>query len=174
MNIPKKIVDYINKAVSEAAKEAADNVKIRLEEDQKNEMLAALVGSFHGEFVGKISETASRIGIETYKKEREESVRQKYDRRLRNTKVLLREYRNLKKYSENATYKKSDSNEAMAVLEEIDNTEMEDELYVDAIKKSKDRTQIIIDHIHRMLDIYKTLCEKNNDKKGGEYSVDLS
>ena len=28
MNIPKKIVDYINKAVSEAAKEAADNVKI--------------------------------------------------------------------------------------------------------------------------------------------------
>ena len=23
-----------------------------------------------------------------------------------------------------------------------------------------------------MLDIYKTLCEKNNDKKGGEYSVD--
>lgn len=93
-------------------------------------------------------------------KEKEHKMKSRFDRRLRNTKLLLIEYRKLEIHCKDAEYKKISSN-AIDILDELDCFEFEDDVYIESIKKSKDRTDIIIKHIQKMLEAYKYLCDRS-------------
>ena len=115
------------------------------------------------------AKTGAKAAINTIEKERKKVTREWHDRRLRNTKLLLQNYRRLIEHYENAVY------DAATLEEEYTVTEMfelmsqyvyDNDLYVESIKKSAARTHIIMEHLLKMLELYKVYC---NEAPRGDY-----
>lgn len=112
----------------------------------------------------QLSEVVKQVIFE-YEKQQQENSRRKRDRRLRNTKLLLRNYNNFQVHCKNAVYtsKQLDDLGASDILDEIENIDDEG-LYVNSIKRTHDRTYIIVKHIKRALQFYRYSAERNNDE----------
>lgn len=100
--------------------------------------------------------------LSRYGEEERHSAKARYDKRLRNTKMLLRNYRELVAHSESAIY------DAAQIVEDdlFDILEMmsggrNSSYYVESIKASAARTRIIIEHVNEMLSIYEIFCERS-------------
>ena len=105
----------------------------------------------------EIVELAAKIAIEHLEAEREKQKKTKRDRRLRNTKLLLKHYRALKKHcadEKNMTIKSFDE-----YSEELDT----EDLALVSITRSKKRSQLMIQFIDRMLEVYRISCEQSNN-----------
>lgn len=102
--------------------------------------------------------------LDRIEKANKERIHSRFDRRLRNTKLLLRNYNNFKMHCNNAVYtsKQLKSMNALDILDELENID-DESLYINSIKKTRDRTYIIVKHINRMLQLYKYSVEKSND-----------
>jgi hypothetical protein len=85
------------------------------------------------------------------------------DHRLRNTKLLLKNYRTFKTHAENSVYKIENCEESvfdvLALMSDRDFYRAES--IVESIKKSAERTYIMVEHIDSMLAAYKLMCEKS-------------
>lgn len=79
----------------------------------------------------------------------------RHDRRLRNTELLLRNYKNFIVHYKNAIYssKQLKDQNAIDILDECE--DMDEELYIKSIQKSKERTNIIVNHIKAIIGYYK-------------------
>ncbi|MCI8655041.1 MAG: hypothetical protein HFJ48_04110 [Clostridia bacterium] len=98
----------------------------------------------------------------TYDKEKKDTFKMKYDKRLRNTGLLLRNYRNFKEYCSSAIYEieeavkenvKTESN-YLEIFDEIYNMD-NDITIVQSILKAKERTSIILQHIDNCIRFYE-------------------
>lgn len=97
--------------------------------------------------------------IKTYREEVERQHRLQFDKRLRNTKLLLVNYRGLLAYSESAIFEASQCDEDVYdILSLMSGKSSEQELYVESIKKSAGRTKLIIEHIKRAISDYEAYC----------------
>jgi len=128
------------------------------------------MGGSHTQFVAlskdelqDIIREAAEKGAETAVKRmaREDRVnkKKKQDRRVHNTRLLLRNYRSLKEGVENAVYEKSENIES--ILGDIEGTD-KDELVVESIKRTAGRTAVILAHIDKMLDVHRVYCNKQD------------
>lgn len=104
------------------------------------------------------AETGAKAAMDKLNQEKIERLKTRYDKRLRNTEVLLRNYRAFVIYKNDAVYS---SSKAIEILDELDSYEFEDEMYVESIKKSRDRTAIIVSHVDKMLNVFRYMCESN-------------
>lgn len=95
--------------------------------------------------------------------------KEKVDRRLHNTDLLLRNYRTLKACCENAVYE-SKKEEVTEVLDDI-MTMKDDKVIVESIKSSSKRTTIMVRHIDKMIDVYRIYCGKMSEKDKRRYKV---
>ncbi len=97
--------------------------------------------------------------------ERKRERKGRYDRRLHNTRLLLKNYRALKHHALGAVYTGGKVNEirenAIDILDSLDDERIDDRLYIDSIKRSQQRTEIIIEHIDEMLRYWKIDCEQS-------------
>lgn len=97
--------------------------------------------------------------------ERRRERKGRYDRRLHNTRLLLKNYRALKHHALGAVYTGGKVNEirenAVDILDSLDDERIDDRLYIDSIKRSQQRTEIIIEHIDEMLRYWKIDCEQS-------------
>lgn len=94
--------------------------------------------------------------------EKEKAYKSRYDRRLRNTRLLLKNYRSLRKHIEGAIYSTKQVREnAIDILDGLDEAALDDSLYVEGIKKSQQRTIIILNHVDEMLTFYRIGCEQS-------------
>lgn len=97
--------------------------------------------------------------IKTYREEIERQRKTAFDRRLRNTKLLLVNYRGLLAYSESAIFEASQCDEDVYdILSLMSGKPSEQELYVESIKKSAGRTKLIIEHIKKAISDYEDFC----------------
>lgn len=103
-----------------------------------------------------ISKTAANIAIEQYIKESTQQDKRTRDRRVRNVKLLLRNYRAFVAHVGNVEKDIGQLNNQLA-LDELDT----DELAVKSIIQSKERTLALIQFINRMLTVYKIICEQS-------------
>lgn len=102
-----------------------------------------------------IARTASVVAIEQYKQETQLQEKQRHDRRLRNVKLLLRNYRSFVKHAADIR------NDIVKIDRKLAMNELDtDEFAVEAIKRSKKRTLALIKFIDRMLNVYKEMCEE--------------
>lgn len=113
------------------------------------------------EMVEAISIIAGKAGAkaaaEIIAKERKKERESRYDRRLRNTKLLLQNYRMFKEHCSRAVFDASQLEEnAIDILDLMWGRDGSN--FVDSIKRSAQRTGIIIRHIDEMLDAYAGLC----------------
>ena len=108
------------------------------------------------------TEAGIKAAMDYLAEERKQLKKGRYDRRLRNTRLLLKNYRSFRNYAKNAVYKASQLKEnAVDILDGLDDYSFDDGLYIESIKKSQQRTLIILNHIDEMLRYYKIDCEQS-------------
>lgn len=107
------------------------------------------------------AEVATSTALEVYAREKKKERRIRADRRLRDTKRLLRNYREIKIHA----------GDAIASLAEVANDDYEffhnlmgdgDQIDVEAIIRSKARSAIMLSHIDAMLRSYQIICYASN------------
>lgn len=116
-----------------------------------------------------IYERAAEIGakeaLRVYEQERKKEQGKRADRRLRNTKLLLRNYHMLKEHASNSVFGRTQMEEsALDILESMMNM-YDNEVIIESIKRSATRTAIIVSHIETMFGLYETYCEKSQNKE---------
>jgi hypothetical protein len=120
--------------------------------------------------VTEIIKMATQIGIESGIKEFENQKKlykqKRSERRLRNTRILLENYRSFKLFCNNAVSgaESKVSENAFDILDSLDDIDNES-LFVESISKSVARTIIMVNHIITMMDIFEEVCKKKKKYK---------
>lgn len=115
-----------------------------------------------------IYEKAASIGakeaLKTFEQEKKKEYGKRTDRRLYNTKLLLRNYHMLKEHAENSVFGRTQMEEsAMDILESMMSV-YDSEVIIESIKRSATRTAIIVSHIETMFGLYHSYCEHTPNK----------
>lgn len=127
-----------------------------------------------------IRETAQLAALESARavlKEQAQRAAGRADRRLHNTKLLLKNYRMFKKHCTGAVYTDEtgdhDGKEEETALELLDMMLQRDHsVVVDSIRRSCKRTKIMVQHMDNMLDLYRVHCEQSgNDASQRGYRI---
>ncbi len=116
-----------------------------------------------------IYEKAASIGakeaLKVFEAERKKECRSRADRRLRNTKLLLRNYHMLKDHAEKSVFGRTQMEEsALDILESMMSI-YDSEVIIESIKRSATRTAVIVSHIETMLGLYETYCDKSQSRE---------
>jgi hypothetical protein len=100
--------------------------------------------------------------------ERKQRRKDRYNRRLHNTRLLLKNYRSLKRHALGAVYTGKAANAAIKakenavdILESLDDQYIDDTQYIESIKRSQQRTRIIIEHIDEMVRYWLIDCQQS-------------
>ena len=111
------------------------------------------------------AEAGARAAIEELEQRERRQEQWRRDRRLRNTRLLLENYRTFKIHCESAVFQAElsadDEAEALSILDAMMDRPSKQTLYIESIKKSAQRTRIIIAHIESMMEVYRILCAKS-------------
>jgi hypothetical protein len=109
---------------------------------------------------------------DTIREEERSNASARHKRKIANTKILLRNFRSLRKHCENAVYDADTIDEGggytFADILELINGPTIANLKVESIRQSAVRTRIIVDHIEIMLDLFHAYCDnspKEEDKR---------
>ena len=82
------------------------------------------------------TEAGIKAAMDYLTEERKQLKKGRYDRRLRNTRLLLKNYRSFRNYAKNAVYKASQLKEnAVDILDGLDEYSFDDSLYIESIKE---------------------------------------
>ncbi len=122
-----------------------------------------------------LEEVVKRVLNES-EKQKKERAKKKRDRRLRNTDLLLRNYDNLITHIDHAVedekkLEEEDPEELFDEIEEeigLDNDDEYEGVYINAIKRTRTRTKIIVKHIEIAIEFYKQkvkMLNNYNDKR---------
>ncbi len=135
-----------------------------IEISEKESQLLALVEQLVEEGVAK----GVKKGIEQLKNEERLKEKITYDTRIKNTRLLLKNYRNFVKACKQATFTEKDLETATVeeVLDKLFCQSCDEITVVQSILASKKRTEIILTHIKRIIDFYLYESDhSNNDEK---------
>lgn len=113
-----------------------------------------------------------REGIKYIKEQEYYKTKKRYDRRLRNTRLLLKNYRGLIAHTRmaNSSANKIKKENAIDVLDNIDSID-DEEQYIQAISRTKIRTLIILQHIDKVLNYYRLICNSEGGNKKRKYEI---
>jgi CheY-like chemotaxis protein len=100
----------------------------------------------------------AKAALETVAKERQREHREMADRRLRNTKLLLRNYRVFRAHVENAVFEVTDYESPEEILTDLMMPGRDNTLFVESIKRSVARTATIVKHMETMMQLYHAYC----------------
>ena len=104
------------------------------------------------------AETGANAAMETLNRERQRDRTEMADRRLRNTKLLLRNYRVFCAHVENAVYDVEECESAEDIIADLMMPGRDNSLFVESIKKSVARTATIVKHMETMMQLYQAYC----------------
>lgn len=136
---------------------------------EKRENGAGKAGDTYSRGAEKIYEKSAAIGareaLKTFEQEQKKERSRRGDRRLRNTKLLLRNYHMLKEHAENSVFGRTQMEEsALDILESMMSI-YNDEVIIQSIKNSATRTAIIVSHIETMFGLYYSYCDRSTNKE---------
>lgn len=152
------------KALIEAAVAAAVEASMRGVDEklQAAVNLGVTIGAATGAQIG--AEMGAKAATRAMERERKRLKKQQYDWKYQNTKLLLRNYRRLNAYYENAIFDTEGAEEADEDFEDIMRSmgrPADEEIFVESIQKNYLATRIIMTHVNKMLDCYKIMCERS-------------
>lgn len=137
----------------------------------KSDEQISAAGALYATITEKALEAAIQKGVDAGVKsamsyietERQKAVAGRQDRRLHNTRLLLKNYRLLKQAAVGAIYKSAQAKErAIDILDGLEGYSMTDGLYIESIRNSQQRTIIILAHIDQALELYSAYCSASN------------
>jgi len=94
--------------------------------------------------------------------QRAKNIKSRHDRRLRNTRLLLKHYNYFRDHVDNAIFSVGQIN-AIDALDEIDG--MNSDMYIKSIKKSASLTHIAMSHVKNMIDLYESHALRKGDSE---------
>jgi hypothetical protein len=122
------------------------------------------------EIVSLGTQIGTKIAFEKSEGLRIESLLERHQRRLRNTKELLKHYQILRYHAKKAIYSaKHKMPSAIEILDEIEG--QESTLFIESIRESSARTYIITEHIKNMLDFYYFLSKKAHKSYSVKWTI---
>lgn len=139
----------------------------------KDEKVYILTGEQLRDIYTSAAQIGAAEGVKAYEDRKKNEYNQRADRRLRNTKLLLRNYRMLKEHAEHSVFGRTQMEESAADILESMMSMYDNEVVIDSIKRSATRTAVILSHIDTMFSLYESLCHKasNPDVEIRRYSV---
>jgi hypothetical protein len=112
------------------------------------------------------AEAAATAAAKVTERERKRLQRKQTDKRYHDTKLLIRKYRQLNEYYQNAVYDEEAAEEVDEDFEEIMRSFgvsfKEKELTADSIRRNYLVTRVVMAHVNKMLDVFKAMCERSN------------
>lgn len=138
-----------------------------------NRALVVLTHEQLREFYENAAAIGAKAALKIFEQERKKEKGKRANRRLRNTKLLLRNYHMLKEHSENSVFGRTQMEEsALDILESMMSI-YDNEVIIESIKRSATRTAVIVSHIETMFGLYETYCDKapNRDVEMRRYEV---
>lgn len=162
----------VDKAIHDSVNERGKGTEKKPESKEQKSVMISLDREELTAIAKEAAEIGARTALETMEEEKKKLHSKAADRRLHNTKLLLRNYRMLKDNCENSVFGKSQMEESAAdILCSMMNL-YDDEVIVDAIKRSATRTAIMVMHIDTMISLYQTYCVKSaNNLDARRYEV---
>lgn len=136
------------------------------------QMIAEAVADALDEAMAKQGELASQSAARAMLQEITRNRKERYDKRLRNTKLLLRNYRMLKSHIAEAVYDTTREREALAEgesLYDVMNAFGGERQYIESIRKSVRRTRLIMTHVDSMLEVYRVYCEQSQKQEAARH-----
>lgn len=134
--------------------------------DQKIEAavnLGVTVGAAAG------AEAGAAAAMKAAERVRKNFRKQDYDWKYHNTKLLLRNYRRLNEFFENAVFDTDSAAQADESFEDImrsiGGSIADESIFVTSIQRNFISTQIIMTHVNKMLDCYRIMCERSNRRE---------
>ena len=114
------------------------------------------------EMIQQAAVAGAQVASDTMLVAQRRAEKERIDRRLHNTELLLRNYRTLKASCENAVYESRDSKreEVTEILEDIMDDERRQGDRGDLSRRRPKRTALMVQHIDKMLDVYRIYCSK--------------
>jgi len=111
----------------------------------------------------KGAEVGAKSVLDAVEGERRKWRSENYRRRYANTRLLLQHYRSLNEHFAGAVWEsgEDEADEFYDIMELMSGRSMSDTVIVESIKKSSEKTRIIMRHVNKMLDEYKAMCEKS-------------
>lgn len=135
---------------------------------------ALVIVALRQEQLEAIMEKAALIGAQTASeiviKEMAKKDRENKDRRLHNTRLLLEHYRDLKTHCKEAVYEAEGEQSESDMIESLMSVK-DDTVILESIKRTTQRTQMMISHIDKMMDVFHVMCEKRGDREKRRYHV---
>lgn len=107
-----------------------------------------------------IAEVASQKAVETVRALEVKEKKARRDRRLRNIKLLLKNYRSFKKHCEDIKLDIDEINERIEFV-----TMDSEEFRLESIKRSKEKTLIMVRYTEKMMTVYRIMCEQSDDEE---------
>lgn len=157
---PETVEDVLRNHAEELAKEE----KYRVEEEAKPEKIVCLLDTELREIYEKAAAIGANEALKTFKQEQKKEYNGRADRRLRNTKLLLRNYHMLKEHAEKSVFGRTQMEESALDILESMMSMYDNEVIIESIKRSATRTAVIVSHIETMFDLYAVYCEKATNK----------
>lgn len=126
-------------------------------------VMVALSGKQMKEIYEKAAAIGAKEALKTFEAEQKKASRGRADRRLRNTKLLLRNYRMLKGHAEESVFGRTQMEEsALDILESMMSI-YDSEVIIESIKRSATRTAVIVSHIEAMFGLYEAYCDRSRN-----------
>lgn len=115
-----------------------------------------------------IWESAAAIGakeaLKTFNQEQKKEQGKRANKRLRNTRLLLRNYHVLKEHAENSVFGRTQMEESATDILESMMSMYDNEVIIESIKRSATRTAVIVSHIEVMFGLYEVYCHNAPNK----------
>lgn len=112
------------------------------------------------------AEAAATAAAKAAERERKRLQRQQVDKRYHDTKLLIRKYRQLNEYYQNAVFDGDGAEEADEDFEEIMRSFgvsfRDEKITADSIKRNYLVTRVVMAHVNKMLDVFRAMCERSN------------
>ncbi len=165
MKITVEKVEEILREHEEAPAKEPEDVKAECPQPEK---LMVLTSAELREIYEEAATIGVREALRIFEQERKKEYSGRAVRRLRNTKLLLRNYHMLKEHAENSVFGRIQMEESAADILDSMMSLYDNEVIIDSIKRSASRTAIIVSHIEVMIGLYESYCERSASREVDE------
>lgn len=168
--------EAVEKAVAEyreAEKKSGKRQERKSDKKEKGNPIIPLTSEQLKEIYEKAASIGAKEALKAFEQERKKEYSSRTDRRLRNTKLLLRNYHMLKEHAENSVFGRTQMEESALDILESMMSMYDNEVIIESIKRSATRTAVIVSHIETMFGLYAAYCDKspNRDIEMRRYDV---
>lgn len=135
-----------------------------MNQETGEKVLVTLTSAQLEEIYEKAAAIGAKEALKTFEQERKKEYNSRGDRRLRNTRLLLRNYHLLKEHAQNSVFGRTQMEESAFDILESMMALYDNEVIIESIKRSATRTAVIVSHIETMFGLYEACCEKSQNK----------